>query len=82
MRKMTTAQARDSLADIMNDAAYGGTRTVITRRGKDIAAIVPVTDLPQPEIPSPKGMVVIDVQQRHSPIAITSSVAVKHAPGR
>lgn len=76
MRKMSTAQARESLADVVNDAAYAGTRTVITRRGKDVAAIVPVSDLPQPEVPSPEGMTVVQVQQKYSPIAITASSAI------
>jgi prevent-host-death family protein len=80
MRKMSTAQARESLADVVNDAAYAGTRTVITRRGKDVAAIVPITDLPQPDMPSAEGMTVVQVQQRYSPIAITSLTATAQAP--
>lgn len=80
MRKMSTAQARESLADVVNDAAYAGTRTVITRRGKDVAAIVPISDLPQPEMPSPEGMTVVQVQQGYSPVAITSSTSAVEAP--
>jgi prevent-host-death family protein len=80
MRKMSTAQARDSLADVVNDAAYGGTSTVITRRGKDIAAIVPITDLQHPNPPPPKGIVVTHVKQVHSPIGITSATVEAEAP--
>jgi prevent-host-death family protein len=80
MRKMSTAQARDGLADVVNDAAYGGTRTVITRRGKDIAAIVPISDLQHPEVPPPTGMVITHVKQVHSPIAITSPTVETEAP--
>lgn len=34
--------ARDRLADVVNEAAYTGQVTYLTRRGKRLAAIVPV----------------------------------------
>jgi len=37
--------ARKDLADVLNRAAYGKERVVLTRRGKDVAAIVPMDDL-------------------------------------
>lgn len=36
--------ARDRLADIVNEAAYTGSVTYITRRGRRVAAIVPAVD--------------------------------------
>jgi len=36
--------ARDRLADVVNEAAYAGTVTYITRRGRRVAAIVPAGD--------------------------------------
>jgi prevent-host-death family protein len=36
--------ARDRLADIVNEAAYTGSVTYITRRGRRLAAIVPAAD--------------------------------------
>lgn len=45
MSKVTTAQAREQLADIINRSAYGKERIVLTRRGKPLAAIVPIEDV-------------------------------------
>ena len=46
---MTTSvkaeEARNKFSDIVNRAAYGHERIVVTRRGKDIAAVVPMEDL-------------------------------------
>jgi len=42
---VTVADARNTLADILNRVAYGKERVVITRHGKQLAAIVPVEDL-------------------------------------
>lgn len=36
--------ARDRLADIVNEAQYTGSVTYITRRGRRVAAIVPAAD--------------------------------------
>ena len=36
--------ARDRLAEIVNEAAYAGSVTYITRRGRRLAAIVPAVD--------------------------------------
>src|SRR5256885_15831649 len=45
MSKIAVIDARKDLADILNRAAYGKERVVLTRRGKDVAAIVPIDDL-------------------------------------
>ena len=45
MAKVAVIDARKDLADILNRAAYGKERVVLTRRGKDVAAIVPMDDL-------------------------------------
>ncbi len=45
MLKYTTGEARDRFADVVNQAAYGEQRVVLTRHGKEIAAIVPISDL-------------------------------------
>ena len=38
-------QARDRLSDLINRAAYGQERIILTRRGKPVAALVPVEDV-------------------------------------
>lgn len=45
MTKLAASQARDAFADTLNRVAYGGERIVLRRRGKDLAAIVPIEDL-------------------------------------
>ena len=44
MPKMATSEARDNFTELINRAAYSGERTVIRRRGKGMAAIVPMED--------------------------------------
>jgi prevent-host-death family protein len=33
------------LPEIVNRAAYGGERTIVSRRGKPVAAVIPMEDL-------------------------------------
>lgn len=45
MTTVTTKEARDQLAELVNRAAYGKEHIVLTRRGKGIAALIPLEDL-------------------------------------
>lgn len=45
MSKITAVDARQQFADIINRSTYAKERIVITRRGKDLAAVVPIEDL-------------------------------------
>lgn len=45
MAKVTTVDARQQFSDIVNRTAYGKERIVLTRRGKDVVALVPIEDL-------------------------------------
>jgi prevent-host-death family protein len=45
MREYTTGEARDRFSEVINEAAYGDERVVLTRRGKPIAALVPLSVL-------------------------------------
>jgi prevent-host-death family protein len=45
MDSISTADARQNLAELINRVAYGKERVVLTRHGKEIAALVPVEDL-------------------------------------
>jgi prevent-host-death family protein len=42
---ISSAQARSTFPDLVGQATYGKRRFVITRRGKKVAAIVPIEDL-------------------------------------
>ncbi|MEQ9401934.1 MAG: type II toxin-antitoxin system Phd/YefM family antitoxin [Longimicrobiales bacterium] len=44
MDEFTTAEARKNLADLLNRVAYARERVVVTRRGRELAALVPVDD--------------------------------------
>jgi prevent-host-death family protein len=45
MTEVSTAEARDRLSELVNRAAYGGERVILTRRGKALAAVVPIEDV-------------------------------------
>lgn len=45
MTKLTTTAAREAFSDVVNRAAYGKERVLLTRRGKGLVAVVPVEDL-------------------------------------
>lgn len=42
LHDVSITDARDRLADVVNEAAYTGQVTYLTRRGRRLAAIVPV----------------------------------------
>jgi prevent-host-death family protein len=42
---LNSTDARENLADVLNRVAYAKDRVRITRRGKEVAAIVPIEDL-------------------------------------
>lgn len=45
MKQVTTAEARRHMADLLNRAAYGKERFVVTRHGRELVAIVPLEDV-------------------------------------
>ncbi len=45
MDSVNTTEAREKLADVINRVAYAKDRVRITRRGKQVAAVVPIEDL-------------------------------------
>ena len=44
MARLTASKARANLADTLNRVAYQRERIVLYRRGKDLAAVVPMSD--------------------------------------
>lgn len=44
MKPISTAEVRRNMAELVNRAAYGGERFVITRHGKELVALVPVEE--------------------------------------
>ena len=45
MRIYTTAELRKNLSEVIDKAAYGRERTVVTRAGRPLAAVVSLEDL-------------------------------------
>ncbi len=45
MKRINITSARENFADILNRVAYGKHRYRITKRGKAVAAVIPLEDL-------------------------------------
>lgn len=45
MTRLNISKARDEFPELVNRAAYGNERTIVSRRGKDLAAVIPMEDL-------------------------------------
>ena len=45
MGQMTATEARDDFATVVNRAAFGKERVLLTRHGRELAAVVPVEDV-------------------------------------
>lgn len=45
MNRLNVSQARNEFPDLVNRAAFGNERTIVSRRGKDLAAVIPIDDL-------------------------------------
>ncbi len=45
VNSVSTLKAREQFAEVVNRVAFGKERVVLTRRGKELAAIVPIEDV-------------------------------------
>jgi len=55
-KKMDVSALREGLSDALNRAGFGGERIVLERRGKAVAALVPLRDLERLEgVPASKS---------------------------
>ena len=45
MRQVSTVDARKQISEIINRAAFGKERMILTRRGKELVAVVPIEDV-------------------------------------
>ncbi|WP_341791922.1 type II toxin-antitoxin system Phd/YefM family antitoxin [Rickettsia endosymbiont of Gonocerus acuteangulatus] len=45
MSNITTSVAREHFSEIINRSSYGKERIVLSRRGKDLATVIPIEDL-------------------------------------
>ena len=44
-KKISVSEARGDFSEIVNQVSYSGERIVLHRRGRDLVALVPVSDL-------------------------------------
>lgn len=61
MTTMTTVEAREHFSELVNRTAFGKERIVLTRRGKNVAALIPLEDLRLLEVAEDK-LDLIDAQ--------------------
>ena len=66
MRRVTISKARDEFPEIVNRAAFENERTIVTRRGADLAAIIPINDLRLLERLSQQEMDRKDIEDAHT----------------
>ncbi len=45
MSSLTTVQARNQFSEVINRAAFGKERVVLTRRSHELVAVVPIEDM-------------------------------------
>lgn len=50
MLKMSTVEARENFSEMINQAAYGNQRVVLTRRGKPLVAVISLQELEGTEV--------------------------------
>jgi prevent-host-death family protein len=43
--QVSTVEARERFSEVVNRAAFGHERVILTRRGRELAAIVPIEDV-------------------------------------
>jgi prevent-host-death family protein len=69
MTRLSASQARQEFPEMLNRAAYGKERTIVSRRGKDLAAVIPVEDLQLLERLAREEMDRLDVQAARAAMA-------------
>ena len=69
MTRLNVSKAREEFPDVVNRAAYGKERTIVSRRGKDLAAIIPIEDLRLLELLAQEEMDRIDLEDARAALA-------------
>jgi prevent-host-death family protein len=69
MTRLNVSKAREEFPDVVNRAAYGKERTIVSRRGKDMAAVIPIEDLQLLERLSREEMDRLDIETARAALA-------------
>jgi prevent-host-death family protein len=64
--RLNVSKAREEFPDVVNRAAYAKERTIVSRRGKDLAALIPIEDLRLLERLAQQEMDRIDREDAHA----------------
>ena len=67
--RLTISKARVEFPDVVNRAAYGKERTIVSRRGEDLAALISMEDLRLLERLTREEMDRIDTEDARSAIS-------------
>jgi prevent-host-death family protein len=69
MTRLNVSKAREEFPEVVNRAAYGKERTIVSRRGKDLAAVIPIEDLRLLERLSREELDRIDIEEARAALA-------------
>ena len=69
MRRVSTSEARKELAELINRVAYARERVLIGRRGKELAALIPIADLRLLESLAEEAEARLDAEEAHRILA-------------
>jgi len=69
MTRLNVSKAREEFPEIVNRAAYGHERTIVSRRGKDLAAVIPIDDLHLLELLAQEEIDRQDIEDAHAALA-------------
>ena len=69
MTRLNVSKAREEFPDVVNRAAYAKERTIVSRRGKDLAAVIPIEDLRLLERLAQEEMDRIDLEDARAALA-------------
>jgi prevent-host-death family protein len=65
--ELPVSVARERFADIVNNAAYRDEITYVTRHGRRVAAIVPISEVPERTAKRGSGSALKELLARHEP---------------
>lgn len=69
MTRLNVSKAREEFPELVNRAAYGKERTIVSRRGKDLAAVIPIEDLHLLERLAREEMDRLDIESARAALA-------------
>jgi prevent-host-death family protein len=69
MTRLNVSKAREEFPELVNRAAYGKERMIVSRRGKDLAAVIPIEDLRLLERLAREEMDRLDIESARAALA-------------